>query len=450
MATKKNGEKDKELQQGLVVQNIQIRPTVRQTQDIAKWRSALSYAEAINGNRVALYDLYEEVLLDGTLKNIMAKRILGVTKTRMKFIDKSGKEVDQIMQLMEKKAFRDLRKEIMLAKFWGKSVIELMNENGSFRIFSVPRKHIRPETGKIVNEQYGVDGICYRQPPYNRYVLEVGNNKDLGLILEACQYVIYKRGAFGDWANFAQIFGVPFREARYDGYNQEVRQQLENALQQMGSAPYVVLPKEAELTIHEAGNAQGNGELFNTLRKACNDEIAVLILGQTETTTSSASSGYAQSKTHAAVEDAINHDDKEDELAVFNEQVVPILRNLGYAIEGKFIHEPEAEQVSIKDKVEIIDVVRNKLNAPVDDDHIYELTGIPKPKNYDQQKADAETRRKEALKNNKGVNDPEPADPEAEPGKRPASKTKKKVEKLSVEDTVKNVLADFFGTAHKS
>ena len=144
-------------ERGIVIQNIQVRPIIRQAQDIEKWRNALKYAEAINGVRVTLYDLYEEVLLDGVLKNLMAKRILGVTKTRLKFVDKSGQEVPAIMDLIAKKSFRQLRKEIMLQKFWGIGVIELMKEMDEFKIYSVPRKHILPKEGKIVKEQYGVE-----------------------------------------------------------------------------------------------------------------------------------------------------------------------------------------------------------------------------------------------------------------------------------------------------
>ncbi len=439
-------------EKGIVIQNIQVRPIVRQAQDIEKWRNALKYAEAIVGYRVALYDLYEEVLLDGVLKNLMAKRILGVTKTRLKFIDKSGQEVPAIMDLIGKKAFRQLRKEIMLQKFWGIGVVELIKEMDEFKIYSVPRKHILPKEGKIVKEQYGSEGIEYRTPPYNKYVLELGSSTDLGLILQACQYVIYKRGAFGDWAHYAEIFGMPFREARYDGYDQGVRHQLETALENMGSAGYAILPKEAELTLHESKSTQGSAELYNMLRKACNDEMAILILGQTETTTSSSSSGYAQSKTHQEVEGAINADDKEDELGVLNEQVIPILKNLGYPTDGGlFVHEPEAEHVTMKDRVGIIDVVKNKIKAPVDDDYVYELTGIPKPKNYDALKEDMnaaeelaeEQLAQEPLADGNGQK-PKPTNKKA---KQPV--VKKEDSKLTLTERIRLAVADFFDPAPK-
>jgi hypothetical protein len=376
-------------EQGLLIQNLDIRPVQRSSADIAKWRSALQTAESTSGTRVPLYDLYSDILLDGFLKRMISQRILGVTKTRLQFVGKDGKENEQIADLIKKQQFRKLRKAIQKQKAWGHTVIELSKKNEEFHFYEVPPKHIRPKEGLITNTQYDVTGDKYREPPYSKFVFEVGDSEDFGYILEACQYVIYKRGGFGDWANFAQLFGMPFREARYDGYNGQVRKQLETALKSMGSAGYAILPKEAELKLHEAKNAAGSNELYNSLRKSCNEEIAILVLGQTETTSKTAGKLGGNDDTHEQTEDDINQDDRLDELAILNEKVVPILKNLGYPVDGgQFIHEPNKEDLSIKDMIGVVDTAVNKLDLPVDDDFIYELTGIPKPKNYDALKAE--------------------------------------------------------------
>lgn len=385
MATKKRNTKDP-----IVVNNIVIRPVVRSTQDIGKWRSALQSAEATNPLRIQLYDLYADLLLDATLSSLVEKRVLGVTKTELRYYDRSGKEVEELTDLIGKKQFRSLRKELMLQKFWGITVAELSIINDSFKIYNVPRKHIRSDLGRIVFEQTGTQGINYKEPPYSNYVVEVGDRYDLGLLLKAAPYVIYKRGGFGDWSKFAEIFGMPFREARYDGYNDAVRIQLEKAMEQYGSAAYAILPEEVKFTLHESKNTQGGGQLYDQLRKACNDELCILILGQTETTTSSSSSGYAQSKTHAAVEDDINQSDREDELSIMNEQIAPILANLGYPIQegGYFDHVMPDDKLSKKDQATVLVELSKGLNLPIDDDYIYEAFDIPKPADYDAKKAE--------------------------------------------------------------
>lgn len=402
-------------EQGLLIQNLDIRPVQRSSADIAKWRSALQSAEATNGTRVPLYDLYSDILLDGFLKRMVAQRILGVTKTRLQFIGKDGKENEEIAALIKKLQFRKLRKAIQKQKAWGHNVIELSMKNGEFHFYEVPPKHVRPKEGLITNTQYDVTGDNYRNPPFSNYIFEAGDSDDFGYILEACQYVIYKRGGFGDWANFAQLFGMPFREARYDGYNGQVRKQLETALKAMGSAGFAILPKEAELKLHEAKNASGSNELYNSLRKACNEEIAILILGQTETTSKTAGKMGGNDDTHEQTEDDINQDDRLDELAILNEKVVPILKNLGFAVDGgQFIHEPNKEELSIKDMIGVVDTAVNKLDLPIDDDYIYELTGIPKPANYDALKAEKaaskQLAQQQQQKGKKGAQDDSPSD----------------------------------------
>lgn len=434
--------------QVISVQNLVIRPVQRRTQDIDKWRRALQNAEAINPSRIELYDLYFDLLLDGTLSSVIDKRIKGVTKSKLTFLDSSGKEVKDLTDLIKTKQFRKLRKQMALQKMWGITVCELTIKNGKFNVFSVPRKHIRPDLGRIVYEQYGTAGDNYREAPFDRYILEVGEPDDLGLLLNAAQYVIYKRGGFGDWAQFAQLFGVPFREARYDGYNEQVRLQLEKAMDEAGSAAYAILPKDAEFKIHAAPNMSGSTDLFDKLRRACNEEICILILGQTETTTSSKSSGYAQSQTHADVLESILEDDREEELTTLNEQVLPILANLGYAVEGGgFAYKMQPEKLGKKDQADIVVKFKKEIGLPVDDDYIYDEFGIPKPKNYDQIKSEQ----------------PKPTQPPADPDEEeddedveppPPKKAKQNKEnpkrKLSTWNRLRLKLADFFDHAPNS
>ena len=154
------------LESGIKIQNIEIRPVHRTKSDIQDWRNAHQHAEAINGTRIALYDLYNDGLLDAFLKRMVEKRVLGVTKNKLKYIDQSGKEIKQENSILNLLQFRLLREAIQLSKAWGIAVIELINEDGKLKIFDVPKKHICPKEGKILYDQYGTDGILYRNTPY--------------------------------------------------------------------------------------------------------------------------------------------------------------------------------------------------------------------------------------------------------------------------------------------
>ena len=431
--------------QGVTIQNIVIRPAVVKTQDIGTWRSAYQNAIALNPIRVPLYDLFADIKLDTVLSSIIEKRILGVTKSKLTFTDSGGNEVEEMVELISRKQFRRLRKEMMQAKMWGISVLELTRVNGELNVFSAPRKHIKPNLGKITFEQYGQDGIDYREPPYNKYIFQVGDDDDLGLLLQAAPYVVYKRGGFGDWANYCEMFGIPFREARYDGYNDVVRKQLEQALDAVGSAQYAILPKEAELTIHETANTQGTGMLYDMLRKACNEEMSILILGQSSTTIATPGK-LGNDDTNANTEDDINIDDLADEMSLLNEQVLPILETLGYPVAGgRFTEVPVKEQLPLKDKAAVYNILKNQLGMPLDEDELYEEFGAKKPDDYDAQKAQQKADKEATTAGGT------PPKPPAKPAKKAAAKTDDKLSaQLTTLEGYLKRMDDFFGEAPTS
>lgn len=423
-----------------IINNIVIRPIVRTSIQVEDWRNALRAAELThNPTRVRLYDIYADLMLDATLSNLIDKRILNVTKTRLRYYNRDGEEVEEMSYLIDNLQFFELREEILKQKFWGISLIELSRSaTDEFNVYSVPRKHIRPDLGKIVWEQLGTEGINYRENPFKRTLLEVGKADDFGKLLKAAPYVLYKRGSMGDWAKFSELFGMPFREFKYDGFNKDVRQELEKSAEAYGAAGYAILPKEAEVVLHQTNNAQGSAQLYDTLREACNQELAILILGQTETTMSSQSSGYAQSKTHAQTEDDINADDRKFELAIMNEKVAPILANLGYPIieGGYFGHEVEDAKLSKSDEADILIKLKNGFALPIEDDYLYENFGVPKPADYDQRKREDDV-----------INDDLPADDPDEDIDEPDEKPKQRKRRLTFAERVRLSLRDFFVSA---
>jgi hypothetical protein len=378
-------------EQGMVIQNLTIRPIQRSVASVDAWMNAIRSFEGINGTRIPLYDLLEQIMLDAFLTSLLEKRMNGVIKNKMLFVDKEGKEVEKVMELSKTRAFRQLRKDIFSHKIWGIRVIEAIQENSIFRTYAVPPKHVKPKDGLITFDQNGTNGIHYKQPPNNKYIFEVGNAEDKGIVFKAAPLVIFKRGGFGDWSQFCEIFGMPFRKATWDGYNDTARQQLEQMLDAAGSAAYAILPEGTNMEFITTNHSGTGGDVYDKLRKACNEELSVLILGQTETTTSSSSSGYAQSETHAGTEDEINRADRDDELSIFNELVKPILANLGYPVEGgEFIYHVENEKLTATQKLEVFVRMKTVLELPLNDDQVYKEMGVEKPDDYEAQKAKME------------------------------------------------------------
>lgn len=356
---------------GIVVNQLVIKTLNRPTQTIDGWRTALKSAD--NGRLTLLYNMYKDILTDNVLKNAIGKRIRPITNAGLTFTI-NNEEVPEINDLIKTKAFRMLLKEIMLAKMWGITVLEPSFDN-LFDVFSIPRTHINTKN-KVVGINEGDDtGISYVDDPF---LIAIEGEETFGEILAACPYVIYKRGNFGDWAQFAELFGMPFRLGKYDSFDEAGRIQLTEALDKAGSAAYAAVPKNTDLE-YIANNSTGDGALYDNLRKACNEEILIGILGQTMTTVQGDKGARSLGEVHQEVEGGIHADDRIFVETILNTQVRPRLEARGFKVSGGTFTYPElGETISLKDRITIDKELDGIVE--IEPDYFYETYGIPKPK----------------------------------------------------------------------
>jgi phage gp29-like protein len=372
--------------ENIVINQIVIRPVDRSPKDIHKWRNAHIYAErVIHANRVPLYDLYDDIRLDGHLTGIIEKRISSVRNKNLHFM-RDGKIVEEFDDLIESKPFRDLITEIMESKTWGISGVEFIPSK-ELEWRHIPRKHIKPQLKRITKEQYGDDGFDYVQNPF---IWVIGEDHDLGLLLKCAPYALYKRGSLADWSQYIEIFGQPVRIVKYDAYDEKTKIELQQVLDEAGSSLALMIPKQADFDMKDGKQSNGDGKLQSTFKDAMNAEMSVIVLGNTETTVSSSSSGYAQSETHSKQQNELVKDDlKFVENTLNDKKFLQILASYGWQVEGgKFEFELELDLNYLRMRKEIDDFVSKKV--PVGDDYYYNKYGVPKPENYEELKAHME------------------------------------------------------------
>lgn len=103
-------------------------------------------------------------------------------------------------------------------------------------------------------------------------------------------------------------------------------------------------------------------------------------------------------------EKRINESDRQLILNVLNYDMTDIFESMGYNTRGgEFVYvEPKETNITV-----IADVITKMRNAgtPVSDDTFYELTGIPKPENYDQLKAEQQEKRNAVVPDKKDTPD---------------------------------------------
>ncbi len=370
----------------VLINYIDIRQIQRTFTDIDLWRSAIQTAESVvNPTRRTLYNLYFEMLLDGYLSAVINKRLTAIANANITFTDEDGNEVEQVREMMESEGFEEVITEILNSKFWGFTLLDLEFDGNIILQELIDRRHVKPEFGLVVKNPSDMEGLDFTQPPYDKFVLAAGKKKDLGLLMKVAQYVIYKRGNFGDWAQFAELFGMPFRKATYDGYDENARVKMLQALQESGSASYVVLPEGTTLDFI-ANTSTGGSKLYDSLRKACNEEISVTIMGTTLTTSQGDKGSRSLGEVHADMDDELHLADKRYVKKILNSRLIPILEANGFPVKGCKFSFPEVEHIDKQIKIGIDMQIANR--QPVSDDYFYEEYGIPKPEDYDQLKQD--------------------------------------------------------------
>ncbi|WP_149913505.1 phage portal protein family protein [Sphingobacterium cavernae] len=383
-----------------IIQNITVQPFNRQSQDIGNWRNATRAAESLIPSRVYLYDLYHDIsTTDGQVIAVWTKRQDAITTANWEFTDKDGNPVDEINELIDCIGFEDLLKEIIDSKAWGYAMCEprfFINDNGQneFSLYSIPKKHLRPNIGHVTKHQHDQEGININEGVYAKTIMQFGKAKDLGLYLSAAMYSIYKRGSTADWAEFIEIFGRGIIDAEWDGFDDGQRQLLAKSIKEMGSGGILIRPSGTKVDIkNSTGNA--NGQLQDTFVSKMDAYISKVLIGSTETTDSSKSSGYAQAEIHNKSDEKKNESDLQFVRRSLNSQFIKVLKAAGFDTKGgTFVIKKDK---NLDKSAFDIHLSMRKNGIPVDDDFFYEEYGVRKPDNYDDLKNEANNSKNEDL-----------------------------------------------------
>lgn len=346
----------------IVVQQIVVQAPQRRVYDIGDWRSALRSAD--NGRPKYLYDLFEDIMIDGVLADAINKRIEAVLNAEVVFMNARGQEEPAIAAMIDTTAWETLIREIMHRLFYGRAGVELFFNSG-FHVEPIKPKYIDLDNCQILLNDTGDRSVPYDQDPN---LLVVGRPGDYGLLLKAAPYAIWKRGGFGDYAQWIELFGMPQRIGKYNTFDPQSRELLKQALEEAGSAPYLVIPKEADIETKEVN--RGSGSSFNEFRQATNEEMLITILGQTLTTIQGERGARSLGEVHLQVEDSKHTSDLRFVQRTLNERLLPVLETCGLPVKGgRFVYPKAADPLSVDEivKLSTITFIHDKYSIPMPD-----------------------------------------------------------------------------------
>jgi len=427
-----------------VTPKLFLRSVDRSPKDLLTLQQALVAAESVYyPNQTRLFDIYSEALRDGHLQGILKKRIAQVVNKKLIF-KRNGEEVPEMTKLIRSRAFRKVIKELMLRKMWGLRGMEFI-PGKKLAFNEIDPKHIKLKTQKVTFEQFGLDdGISYTDIK-NWWIL--GDHHDFGLLLYLSYYVMLKRGAVGDWASYIEMFGSPVMIMKYKGYDTQAQKAAERILNTAGNSMKMALPEEMGFDMKDGKMSNGDGKLQETFRLAMNQEMSLIMLGNTETSASGQHGSEGKSKTHSLEQKEIMKEDMDDMVDDLNsDHFIDILSSYNYPVEGgAFEYDKEVDIDYLKDYVPVVTQAITQWGLPISKKWAYDLLGIPAPE------TEADTIQLFPVLGQEPNPEPDEEDGKPNPANKPKTKQKPKTPKaLSLSDVsamMDEKLTAFFGPA---
>lgn len=342
--------------------------------------------------RVRIYDIYSECLMDPHLFSVIAKRKSGVLGRKIEF-RRNGVADERVNGQISSPWFLRFLEDALDAQYWGFSLMQFyINSKGWIDYYLVPRKHVDPVLRLVKTRQTDINGESFDLYPD---LLMVQGKEPLGILARCAPYVIYKRGTVGDWAQFAEIFGMPIRKYTYDASDPDsLAAAMEAAKAQAGAASFFC-PEGSNLEFVETGNTTGSSELYSTFVDRCNAEMSKAVLGNTLTTEASETGTQALGTVHNKVEQELIEQDALAILNLLNYDMTDQFAALGVnTTGGKFVYVEETDLEQVKTRAELLEKAATVFNLPMGDDYLYDQLNIEKPDNYGQMKTEQEEKRK--------------------------------------------------------
>ena len=209
------------------------RELTRANQNVLKWRNATAQAESdVNPTRVELYRIYKDVVLDSHLSSLARTIDLKVKAGDFFIKDKDGEKSEDLTKKIKQQWFTDYLTFYIESIFYGHSLIQIggIKDDKFVDMELIERENVVPEAGVVKRNVYdSVDaGIPYREKPFSTWLIECGTNGNLGLLHKATPLVLWKKGVFGAWSQYAELFGMPVRIGRTDIRDPDLKKNMEN------------------------------------------------------------------------------------------------------------------------------------------------------------------------------------------------------------------------------
>ena len=265
---------------------------VREAEDPKSWRDSIIEAEAaVFPHRVKMQEIFRDTMLDSHVRACVNKRRNLTLLRKFVLCDDAGVPDIEATKMLQKSWFTSFLSYVLDAKFFGYSLISLGNIiNSNFpEVTIIRRDNISPERHNVTSVPYMIDGLDWRDSPYNEWHIWVDTPSEdgttacgLGLFYYIALIAIRLRNMSNDNADYMEMFAAPLRVLNMeDKNNEEERSQAEQSLRMQASMGYTIIGKEDKLEYLNGSGGAGYKSYADADQRWKKD-ISKVILGHSD------------------------------------------------------------------------------------------------------------------------------------------------------------------------
>jgi len=374
----------------------------RMRQDMQSWREAVNEAElAWYPQRVKMQRIFIDTVLNGHVEACMQHRKDLTLLRDFKLCDITGKENEKVGMLFKQQTwFTNFISYALDAQAYGYTLVSLGDlVNDSFpQLSTVRRWNVSPDRFNVTVFVYSLTGTDFRKDPFRLWHVYVPTPSESGVspsgygyLYKVALYEIVCRNLLGQNVTFTELYSQPYRVGKTPKTEESERDEMANALTNMGSNGWAVVDVDETIEFIETKQSGTGWQGYENLEKRCEAKISKIILGHADALDSvpgKLGNDGEESPAEKAKKAKQAHDSKFIETLV-NEELIPRMREMGINIpeELHFEYKNDDEKEEVRQKEDksnqataLIAKTMKDAGLEMDAEYFTERTGIPAKK----------------------------------------------------------------------
>jgi len=373
------GKKEKQVSPLNNLNNVIAPETLeRIKQDIRRFRYAVMLAEDKNYlYRTELIRVYNELIDDDQFIAASESKKDRLTSMSFNLFNENGTVNDTATEFFNLEWFDKLFNLYIEAMFFGYSLVQINSISWqNVDISLIPRQNIIPTTKEYIKNISTNEKYSYDKPEMLKWLIEIGEAENLGILKRIGYYIILKRNSINFWAKFQEVFGMPFRIGKTNNTNPTARIALKEMLQNMGAAAWGIIGKDDEIILESNKNSDAFNVYFQFIQHI-DKAINKIVLGATELTDGGANGSNARAEVHETQANIKTKRELKNFTYFVNNNLIPKLQNIMPDFPNVYFQFEDAENLTLLEKAELDTKVAGLIGTGLfDTDYIVERYNV--------------------------------------------------------------------------